>query len=602
MRKQGFATYIALTLLTLLIGLVFMATVAGSYAANIVSSTLARTKEAKILAQIHNADALRSLVYLDYRTTSLDSQSAPGAVSAPGGRDALIHLCRNKPSYLAYSWFYEPRMRPPSAQVGLSDCPLLLVNDYVGQALSTPPPPVLRSTYSIYHSTTALITAIAPHLSNGGPPLLEYAFTPVLVKSVWSNPDPYYLFPFSPFLTPLLSEGSIIDAPGILSPFRNSDEFGVFRDDMGRNTSQAPATFIAPIGMPEIRTPTSPSTFTRLNCSTTGPSAPRCDSLGYAYDPTSPTFSLSLPYLYWTTRGRTSNQVLLPPQIYFGLDQVSLTNRSAPKNPFVGGFSYFAAPLQRGTDYQRALPNAIYSTYYTGLSADQSFFPLQDFEVYLGVDQNRNQVVEVREISGRTLYQERFPPEGPYTTRVLDFSGGFRRTVHIKRLPGSRFAMNGRVNLDLVIRAGQGRSIVLWDDLTMENGSCDSPPTWQQGVPIPASCPRRQLMLLHLVSSDRPIYLSAVKNWVLNGVVVAMAGGHGFDYLSSVPYTTTKTDIYVVGAWFGGQPVMSDTRFPLPRLFLTAPELERSQRIWPRLPYPLHINALQVLGGHLFSQ
>ncbi len=301
----------ALTLLVFLIGLVFMATVAGSYAINTVSSTLARSREAKVLAQIHNADALRSLIYFDYRITSLDLRTTPGAVSPPGGRDALTHLCQNRPSYLAYSWFYEPSMRPPSAQGGISDCPLLLANDYVGQALPAPPPPVLRSTYSIHYSTTALVTAIAPHLSGKGPPLLEYAFTPVLVKSVWAHPDPHYLLPFSPFYTPVLSEGSIIDAPGILGPFggTRSDQFGVFRDDMGRDTSQSPATFIAPIGTPQTYPPTPPSRLTGLNCATFGPSPPRCDSLGYAYDPTSPNPGhFGLPHFYWTARlGGSSN-------------------------------------------------------------------------------------------------------------------------------------------------------------------------------------------------------------------------------------------------------------------------------------------------------
>ncbi len=434
MRKQGFATYIALTLLVLLMGLVFMATVAGSYAINIVSSTLARSREAKVLAQIHNADALRSLIYFDYRITSLDLRTTPGAVSPPGGRDALTHLCQNRPSYLAYSWFYEPGMRPPSAQGGISNCPLLLVNDYVGEALPAPPPTVSRSTYSIHHSTTALITAIAPHLSGGGPPLLEYAFTPVFVKSVWAHPDPHYLLPFSPFYTPVLSEGSIIDAPGILGPFgMGSGQFGVFRDDMGRDASQPPATFIAPIGTPETRPPTSPSRLTGLNCATFGPSPAHCDSLAYAYDSTSPTPGFfTLPHFYWTTRlGGVSNpprQVLLPPQIYFGLDQVSLTNRSAPQNPFAGGFSYFAAPLQRGTDYERALNQAILDTYYN-LSVNRSFSPLEDFDLYLGVDENGNQVVQVTLVNAptRVVYEERFPPGQAYRIHVLDFRGGFRR-------------------------------------------------------------------------------------------------------------------------------------------------------------------------------
>ncbi len=193
MRNCGFATYLTLALLVLLIGLVFMATVAGSYAVNVVSSALARSKEAKVLVQIHNTDALRSLPYLDYRIMQADIRTTPGPARVPGGAGALDYLCQNRPSYLAYSWFYEPSPRP-----GISSCPLLLVNNYVGQALPTPPPPVERSTYSIHHSMTALITAIAPHLSGGGPPLLEYAFTPVLVRSAWAHPDPSYLLPLSP--------------------------------------------------------------------------------------------------------------------------------------------------------------------------------------------------------------------------------------------------------------------------------------------------------------------------------------------------------------------------------------------------------------------
>jgi hypothetical protein len=598
----------ALTLLVFLIGLVFMATIAGSYAANVVSSTLSRSREAKVLAQIHNADALRSLVYLDHRITSLDFRTSPGPARIPGGRDALTYLCQDKPSHLAYSWFYEPSMRPPSAQGGISDCPLLLVNDYVGQALSAPPPPVMRSTYSIHHSTTALITAVAPHLSNGGPPLLEYAFTSVLVKSVWSSPDPHYLLPFSPFFAPVLSEGSIVDAPGILGPFRNSGVFGVFRTDLGRDASQAPATFIAPIGMPETHSPTPPSTLAGFNCAHFGPSPASCDPLAYAYDPTSPIPGFfSFPYVYWTTqsgdfRNPSSYQVLLPPQIYLSLDQVSLTNRSAPKNPFAGGFSYFAAPLQRGTDYLTALRNAIDNAYYRNLTANQ-FVP-QGLDLYLGVDQNDNQVVRVEGAGGLLLHEERFPPGRPYTTYVLDFGSGFRSVVNIRRLRGASFAMNGRVNLDLVVRVGAGRAIVLWDDLTMKDGSCDSTPTWSQGTPIPASCPRTQLMLLHLVGSS-PIYLSAVKNWVLNGVV--LVGARGFDHVSSLyfqspPTGTARMDIHMVGAWFGGSAIAptSPSSLPLPRFFFAVPELGRQQRIWPRLPYPLHVNALQVLEGNLF--
>jgi len=595
-RRQGFATYIALTLLVFLIGLVFIATVAGSYAANVVSSALGRSREAKVLAQIHNADALRSLVYLDYRITSLDSQTVPGPARLPGGRDALTHLCQNKPPYLAYSWFYEPGMRPPSAQGGISDCPLLLVNDYVGQALSTPPPPVMRSTYSIYHSTTALITAVAPHLSNWGPPLLEYAFTPVLVKSVWSSPDPHYLLPFSPLYTPALSQGSIIDAPGILGLPR-SREFGAFADNVGSDTTEVPATFIAPIGMPNTQPPTPPSTLANSNCARSGSSFVPCDPLGYAYNSVSPAFSFHLPYFYWMIRfgaiGHPHYQVLLPPHIYFGLDQVSFANSSAIRNPFVGGFSYFTAPLQ--TNYSSALRNAISRTYET-LSPDRSFLTGLT-TVQLGVDENDNLVVRVG-----NSYERRFPPDGEYTTLVLDFSNG-SGPIRIQRLPGSAFAMNGRVNLDLVILAGN-REIELLDDLTMKHGSCDSVPTWRQGVPIPAYCPRKQLMLLHLVTSSS-IYLSAVKNWVLNGVVIV--GADGFAYRPYVVPTGIRPDIYMIGAWFGGYAIMPSntspfSSHPLPRLFFTAPELGRSQRIWPKFPYPLHINALQVLGSNLFSE
>ena len=213
--------------------------------------------------------------------------------------------------------------------------------------------------------------------------------------------------------------------------------------------------------------------------------------------------------------------------------------------------------------------------------------------LFLGLDANDNQVVRVEDLNGNLLYQEVFPPGGSYTTRFL----AFNNTVNIRRLPGSSFAMNGGVNLDLVVRVGSGR-IVLWDDLTMKNGSCDSTPTWRQGVPVPASCPRTQLMLLHLVSSNYPIYLSAVKNWVLNGV--AAVGVYGFDYLSGVTNTNTKIDIHMVGAWFGG--TITSSFSPLPRFFFTAPELGRTQRVWPRLPYPFHINALQVLAPKFFGQ
>ncbi len=620
MRKWGFATYIALTFLVLLISLVFMATVAGSYAVNIVSSILARGKEAKILARIHNIDALRSLPYFDYRIASLDRRTTPGPVSVPGGGYALTYLCRNKPPYLAYSWFYEPRMRPPSAQAGLSDCPLLLANDYVGQELPASLPTVERSTYSIYYSTTALITAIAPHLSNGGPPLLEYVFTPILVKSVWSSPDPHYLLPFSPLYAPVLSEGSIIDAPGILVPdIAASAEFGVFRSDGGADTSASPATFIAPIGVPELGPPTSPSNFTSLRCPTAA-----CDSLGYAYSPTSPGLSLNTPHLYRTApvRGASGppHQVLLPPQIYLSLNQVSLTNRSVPPNPFVGGFSYNIAPSVQRTDYFDALTRAIYSTYYQELRATRSFDSTQgEFTVHLGVDENDNdkQVVRVTDSNGQILYEERFPPEGAYTTRVLEFRGVrsyYYPNIHIRLLQGSSFAMNGRVNLDLVIKVtnanGRG-SVALWDDLTMKNHSCDSTPTWRQGVPIPAFCPRKQLMLLHLVSDY--LYFSDVKNRILDGVV--LVGTYGFAYPPSALPPRQKIDIHMVGAWFGGRPIHmvgawfegwpiinGPSSFSVPRLFFTAPELGRTQRIWPKLRYPLHVNALQVLEGNLFSR
>ncbi len=113
-------------------------------------------------------------------------------------------------------------------------------------------------------------------------------------------------------------------------------------------------------------------------------------------------------------------------------------------------------------------------------------------------------------------------------------------------------------------------------------------------------------MLLHLVGTT-PLYLSAVKNWVLNGVVLARI--NGFEHISSFyspnpPIITTKMDIHMVGAWFGGWVIAPNrsSSLALPRFFFTAPELGRDQRIWPRLPYPLHINALQVLGGNLFLQ
>jgi len=591
MRKQGFATYLTLTFLVLLIGLVFMATIAGSYAVNVVSSTLTRSREAKTLAQIHNADALRSLPYLDYRIMRTDTRIAPDRVNVPGGRDALNYLCQNRPSYLAYSWFYEPNLQP-----GISNCPLLLVNNYVGQALPAPPPTVQRSTYSIHHSMTALITAIAPHLSGGGPPLLEYAFTPVLVRSAWAHPDPNYLFPFSPIYRVGLSEGSLIDVPGILGIIGGS-ELGVFRSDRGSDTSSAPASFIAPVARPYQDYPPDPRTFTNVNCA---PNA-RCDSLGYTSS------NIGLPYWYYTDRlsgGYTPPSIYItPPQIYFGMDLVSLGTTSSPggipvpRNPFLGGFSYFPAPLPPGgtppQSYLRYTSDvfaAISSTYST--SQPNAIFSTET-SLLLGVDANGNQVVRVEDRNRNSLYQEVFPPGGSYTVRFLAFND----TVNIRRLPGSSFAMNGRVNLDLVVRVGGGR-IVLWDDLTMRDGSCDSTPTWRQGVPVPASCPRRQLMLLHLVSANRPIYLSAAKNWVLNGVVAV--GIDGFDYLPGVTNTNRRIDIHMVGAWFGG--TITSSFSPLPRFFFTAPELGRTQRVWPRLPYPFHINALQVLAPRFFEQ
>jgi hypothetical protein len=598
MRKRGFATYLTLTLLVLLIGLVFMATIAGSYAVNVVSSTLARSREAKTLAQIHNADALRSLLYLDYRIMRTDTRTTPGPASVPGGGDALSYLCQNKPSYLAYSWFYEPNPQP-----GISDCPLLLANNYVGQALPAPPPSVQRSTYSIHHSMTALITAVAPHLSGGGPPLLEYAFTPILVRSAWAHPDPNYLFPFSPVYVVTLSEGSLIDAPGILGTIGDG-VLGTFRGDRGSDTSSAPASFIAPIARPSFQDyPPDPSTFTSLNCITNVPNA-TCDSLAYTVGVL---LSYFVPSSYYIGRPSGASIPLSysipPPQIYFGMDQASLSAGGSqgtlplPRNPFLGGFSYFPAPLPpRGT------PPRSYSIYpldvfaaisraYSTSTADRSFST--ETNLFLGLDANENQVVRVEDLNGNLLYEEVFPPNGIYTVRFL----AFNNTVNIRRLRGSPFAMNGRVNLDLVVRVGGGR-IVLWDDLTMKNGSCDSTPTWQQGVPVPASCPRTQLMLLHLVSSNNPIYLSAVKNWVLNGVVAV--GIYGFHYLPGVANTNTKIDIHMVGAWFGG--TVTSNFSPLPRFFFTTPELGRTQRVWPRLPYPFHINALQVLAPKFFNR
>jgi hypothetical protein len=572
MRKRGFATYLTLTLLVLLIGLVFMATIAGSYAVNVVSSTLARSREAKILAQIHNTDALRSLPYLDYRIMRRDAQTDAGPASVPGGGDALNYLCQNKPSYLAYSWFYEPNPQP-----GISDCPLFLANNYVGQALPAPPPPVQRSTYSIHHSMTALITAIAPHLSGGGPPLLEYAFTPILVKSVWAYPDPYYLFPLSPALPVALSEGSLIDVPGILSASGGSNLLGTFRDDRGQDTSSAPASFIAPVARPPRRdSPPNPSTFTDG------------DPLWYTG------YTLGLPYAYYIERLPVAQYHVMPPEIYFGMDRAPKAVDPAFRNPFLGGFSYFPAPLPPGgtppdtySRYTTDLINAVFNTY-ENPTANRSFST--ETNLFLGLDANDNQVVRVEDLNGNLLYEEVFPPNGSYTTRFL----AFNRTVNLKRLRGSSFAMNGRVNLDLVVRAGSAR-IVLWDDLTMKNGSCDSTPTWQQGVPVPASCPRTQLMLLHL-QSNSPLQLSAAKNWVLNGVVAV--GISGFVYSPGVTNAGTKIDIHMVGAWFGGN--ITSAFSPFPRFFFTAPELGRTQRVWPRLPYPFHINALQVLAPKFF--
>jgi hypothetical protein len=597
MRKQGFATYLTLTLLVLLIGLVFMATIAGSYTVNVVSSTLARSRGGKTLAQIHNADALRSLLYLDYRIMRTDTRTTPGPASVPGGGDALNYLCQNKPSYLAYSWFYEPNPQP-----GISDCPLFLANNYVGQALPAPPPPVQRSTYSIHHSMTALITAIAPHLSGGGPPLLEYAFTPVLVRSAWGHPDPSYLFPFSPVYVVELSEGSLSDAPGILGTIGNG-VLGTFRGDRESDTSSAPASFIAPITRPAFQDhPPDPNTFTTLDCVTNA--GIKCDSLAYTVGTFLSYFLPSSYYIERATAGYIPGSYSIPPpQIYFGMDQVSLSASASPgglplpRNPFLGGFSYFPAPLPPG-----GTPPYSYSTYpldvgaaisrtYSSPTADRSFST--ETNLFLGVDANDNQVVRVEDLNRNLLYEEVFPPDGTYTTRFLTFNN----TVNIRRLPGSSFAMNGRVNLDLVVRSGGGR-IALWDDLTMKNGSCDSTPTWQQGVPVPASCPRTQRMLLHLVGRNSPIYLSAVKNWVLNGVVAV--GIYGFDYLSGVTNTNTKIDIHMVGAWFGG--TITSAFSPLPRFFFTTPELGRTQRVWPRLPYPFHINALQVLAPKYFSQ
>jgi hypothetical protein len=599
MGKRGFATYLTLTLLVLLIGLVFMATMAGSYAVNLVSSTLARSREAKTLTQIHNADALRSLLYLDYRIMRTDTRTIPGPASVPGGGGALNYLCQNKPSYLAYSWFYEPNPQP-----GISNCPLFLANNYVGQALSAPPPPVQRSTYSIHHSMTALITAIAPHLSGGGPPLLEYAFTPILVRSAWAHPDPNYLFPFSPTSTVSLSEGSLIDVPGILGTIGDG-VLGTFRGDSGSDTSSAPASFTAPIARPAFQDyPPNPKTFTTLDCATSAGGNAKCDSLAYTI---SVSLSDHIPLYYYiekATAGNTPRTYLIPPpQIYFGMDQVSLGATSSPaglplpRNPFLGGFSYFPAPLPPdGTPphsylrYALDVSAAILSTYSTP-TADRSFWT--ETNLFLGVDANDNQVVRVEDRDGNLLYQEVFPPGGTYTTRFL----AFNNTVNIRRLQGSSFAMNGQVNLDLVVRSGGGR-IVLWDDLTMMNGSCNSTPTWQQGLPVPASCPRTQRMLLHLVGRNSPIYLSAAKNWVLNGVVAVEI--YGFDYLSGVTNTNTKIDIHMVGAWFGG--TITSSFSPLPRFFFTTPELGRTQRVWPRLPYPFHVNGLQVLTPKFFGQ
>jgi hypothetical protein len=582
MKKQGFATYLTLTLLTLLIGLVFMATIAGSYAVNIVSSTLARSRGAKVLAQIHNNDALRALPYLDYRIMRTDTRTTPGPVLVPGGGDALNHLCQNRPSYLAYSWFYEPN--PPS---GISDCPLLLANNYVGRALSAPPPPVERSTYSIHHSMTALITAVAPHLSGEGPPLLEYAFTPILVRSVWAYPDPNHLLPLSPTYPLSLSEGSLIDVPGILGVGGGSEELGTFRSDRGSDTSSAPASFIAPVARPPLEDrPRDPGTHCAPNAG--------CDPLAWGYA----TVNINLPNWYYidhTRRDPYSYYSVPPPRIYFGTDQLPQVAAPSSRHPFLGGFSYFPAPLPPGgtppNSYQRLsadILNAISNTYWTP-TANRIFST--ETNLFLGLNANGDQVVQVKDLYGNPLYEEVFPPNGSYTTRFLEF----RNAVNIRRLPGSSFAMNGRVNLDLVVRVVGSRGIVLWDDLTMRDGSCDSTPTWQQGVPVPASCPRRQLMLLHLVSYQ-PIYLSAVKNWVLNGVVVV--GIHGFDYLPGVTNTNTKIDIHMVGAWFGS--AIKSTFSPPPRLFFTAPELGRPQRVWPRLPYPLRINALQVLAPKPF--
>jgi hypothetical protein len=233
---------------------------------------------------------------------------------------------------------------------------------------------------------------------------------------------------------------------------------------------------------------------------------------------------------------------------------------------------------------------AISTTYFTS-SPNRSFST--ETNLFLGVDANGNQVVRVEDRNRNPLYEEVFPPGGSYTVRFLAFND----TVNIRRLPGSSFAMNGRVNLDLVVRVGGGR-IVLWDDLTMRDGSCNSTPTWQQGIPVPASCPRTQLMLLHLVRNNSPIYLSAAKNWVLNGVVAV--GIQGFDYLPGVTNTNRRIDIHMVGAWFGG--TITSSFSPLPRFFFTTPELGRTQRVWPRLPYPFHINALQVLAPKFFER
>jgi hypothetical protein len=585
MRKRGFVTYLTLTLLVLLIGLVFMATITGSYAVNVVSSTLAKTREAKVLAQIHNTDALRSLPYFDYRIMRTDTRTTPGPASIPGGGDALNYLCQNKPSYLAYSWFYEPNPQP-----GISNCPLFLANSYVGQALSNPPPPVQRSTYSIYHSMTALITAIAPHLSGGGPPLLEYAFTPLLVRSVWASPDPNYLLPLSPISPLELSEGSLIDVPGILGITGGSEELGTFRDDRGSNTSSAPASFIAPVARPPYQDrPPNPSTNSSTNCA---PNA-GCDTLALGYA----TANIGLPYWYYIKRlanGTGSYYSVMPPRIYFGMDQLSQVSSPNSRNPFLGGFSYFPAPLPPGgtppNSYTRHIfdiNRAIFDAYQTP-TANRSFST--ETNLFLGLNANGDQVVRVEDLNGNLLYQEVFPPGGSYTTRFLESN----YTVNIRRLPGSSFAMNGRVNLDLVVRVVGGR-IVLWDDLTMRDGSCDSTPTWQQGVPVPASCPRTQLMLLHLANAH-PIRLSAVKNWVLNGVVAVDV--RGFDYLPGLTNTNTKIDIHMVGAWLGG--AITSSFSPLPRFFFTVPELGRTQRVWPRLAYPFHINALQVLAPKFF--